>query len=53
MKLRDSQLKLITGGNSNISGSLLSAVATLINTVLGVGRTIGSAIRMVTTGTRC
>jgi len=53
MKLNNQELKRIQGGNTNISGSLLNSVATLINTVLGMGRSIGSAIRMVTSGTRC
>ena len=53
MRLNNQALIKIKGGNTNISGSLLNSVATLINTLLGVGRTIGTAIRMATSGTRC
>ena len=53
MILKEKELIKVQGGNINISGSLLNSVATLINTVLGMGRTIGSAIRMATNGSRC
>jgi len=53
MILKEHELIKVEGGNTNISGSLLNSVATLINTVLGIGRTIGSALRMATSGTRC
>ena len=51
--MSNQDLMNIQGGSTNISGSLLNSVATLINTVLGVGRTIGSAVRMAISGSRC
>ena len=44
---------MINGGATNISGTLLNAVAKLISTVLDIGRVIGSAISMLKTGTKC
>ena len=51
--LKNQELIKINGGTTNVSGSLINALATLINTVLGVGRSIGSAFRMAKTGSRC
>ena len=53
MNMSNQELIQINGGTTNVSGSLLNAVSTLFNTVLGVGRVIGTAIRMATTNTRC
>ena len=53
MTLKEKELRQIYGGNINITGALLNSVSTLINTVFGVGRSLGTVIRMVTSGTRC
>ena len=53
MNLNNYELMQIEGGTTNVSGSLLNAVSTLINTVLGVGRVIGTSIRMAISGSRC
>ena len=53
MLLKDNELIMINGGSTAFSGTLLNAVAKLMDTVLGVGRTIGSALRMIVTGRKC
>ena len=53
MMLNNTELLKITGGATNISGTLLNAVAKLIDTVLSIGRVIGTAIRMTKSGTKC
>jgi len=53
MKLENHEMLIISGGSTAFSGTLLNSVAKLINTVLDVGRTIGTSIRMITTGKRC
>lgn len=51
-KLNKQQLSDITGG-VNISGTLINAFVKGINTFLDLGRSIGTAIRRVKTGTVC
>ena len=51
--LKKQELIKIDGGTTNVSGTLVNAVSSLINTVLGVGRVIGTSIRMAITGARC
>ena len=53
MTLDNKKLLTVTGGATTISGTLLSAVAKLITTVLDVGRAIGSAISMAKSGNKC
>lgn len=47
MKITEKELYTIKGGTSAVSASLLNSIAKIIDCVLDVGRTIGSAIRMV------
>ena len=53
MNLENNEMLVIYGGSTAFSGTLLNSIAKLINTVMDVGRTIGTAIRMVATGKRC
>ena len=50
--LNDYQLNCIVGGAS-LSGTLINAVSKLINTLLDLGRNVGSAIRYLRSGKTC
>lgn len=50
-KLEKDQLLKITGGG--ISATLLNALARSIDVFLEVGRTIGSAVRRIISGSKC
>lgn len=52
MKLTSKELLEITGGAS-ITGTLINSISTGIKTVLDLGKTLGSAIRRVISGTIC
>lgn len=51
--MTDNELRLIVGGAANISGSVLNAISRLINTLLDLGRSVGSALRSSKTGNMC
>lgn len=53
MIINDLELTKITGGATTISGTLINAVCKLVNTLLELGRTVGSAIRTAQTGRKC
>lgn len=40
-------------GGATISGSVLNSISRLINTVLEIGRAVGSSIRMIVSKKRC
>lgn len=50
--LNNEELYNINGGVT-ISGTLINSIAKLITTILDLGRAIGSAIRMVGSGSKC
>lgn len=50
--LNKEQLLLIEGGLS-ISGTLINSFSSLIKSLMDVGRSLGTAIRMVTQGKLC
>lgn len=52
MILKEEEMFKIIGG-INISGTLLNAIAKLINTIFDVGRAIGSALSMARSGKKC
>ncbi len=52
MEIKEYEMLKITGG-INISGTLLNAVAKLITTIFDIGKAIGSALRMATSGRKC
>ena len=52
MILNNNQLLKVNGG-ATISGTLINAIAKIINTLLDVGRAIGSAINMTKNKTKC
>lgn len=52
MSLTNKEMYVIDGG-VNISGTLLNAIAKLINTIFDVGRSIGTAINMSRNGRKC
>lgn len=51
-KLTKEQLANINGG-INISGTLINAIIKGVNSFLDLGRSIGTAIRRVSTGSLC
>lgn len=51
-KLKNSELQEIIGG-INWSGTLISAVTKLVNSVVDIGRYIGSSTRRLITGNNC
>lgn len=51
-ELNNNELFEIIGG-INWSGTLFSSVARAIDTVMDVGRSLGSAIRRITNGSLC
>lgn len=53
MIIDDIELMAITGGASTVSGTLINAICKLVNTLLELGRTVGSAIRTAQTGRKC
>lgn len=53
MIIDEFELTNITGGATTISGTLINAVCKLVNTLLELGRTVGSAIRTAQTGRKC
>ena len=50
-KIKDAKLKQIEGGA--ISASYLTAIVRGINSILDLGRSIGTAIRRIQTGKLC
>lgn len=51
MKLEDIELQRIQGGA--ITATLFNSIARLINTVLDLGRTVGSSIRRIYSKNYC
>lgn len=51
MELKKHELLIITGGG--ISGTLLNALARGINVLLDLGRSLGTAIRRVSSNSVC
>ena len=52
MKLEYNDLINIYGG-STISGTLLNSVSRILETIMDVGRSLGTSIRMIYSGKRC
>ena len=50
MVLKNSEMIEVEGG---ASGALINSITRLINSLFNVGQSIGSAIRMATTRSRC
>lgn len=54
MIIKEEELLYITGGASkNISGTLINSISKLIETLLDLGRSIGSAIRYKRSNITC
>ncbi len=51
MSLKEQELNEITGGA--ITATLFNSIARLINTVLDLGRTVGSSIRRISNRNYC
>lgn len=49
--IKDSELKLIEGGS--ITATFISAIARCINSISDLGRSLGSSIRRIQTGSYC
>lgn len=52
-KLSNEELIKISGGTMQITASLLNAVVKCFDTLLELGRTIGSSIRRISSGKIC
>ena len=50
--MSDQELMIITGGGW-FSATFLNAASRALNTVMDFGRTVGTSIRMLLSGTRC
>ena len=50
--IKDNELKTIVGGLS-VSGTLIKAMSSAVNTIMEVGRSLGTAIRKLSTGKLC
>lgn len=53
MIIKDEELMTLTGGATSISGTFINSICKLVNILLELGRTVGSAIRNAQTGRRC
>ena len=53
MILKEIELYKINGGGLTINATLINAFARAISTVLDLGRTVGSAIRRLTSKNYC
>ena len=51
--IEEYELYNIVGGKFNLSSTLLNAFARGVNTIMDVGRTLGTSIRMLVSGKRC
>lgn len=51
--IADNDLMTIVGGATTVSGTLINAICKLVNTLLELGRNVGSAIRIAQTGRKC
>lgn len=51
IQLQKTELLNITGGN--ISGTMINAFAKAINSLLDLGRSLGTAIRRIVSGNLC
>ena len=47
------ELYQIVGGRVTFSAALVNAFSRGVNTLLDLGRTLGTSIRMIRTGSRC
>jgi len=52
-ELKREELLNIEGGNLSVNGTLISSLTRGINTLLELGRSLGSAIRRVQEGNMC
>lgn len=52
-ELKKEELLNIEGGNIGVNGTLISSLTRGINTLLELGRSLGSAIRRVQEGNMC
>ena len=52
LKLNNEELFTVNGGAS-ITGTLINAFARGINSLLDLGRSLGSAVRRIITGSMC
>ena len=53
MKIENRELINITGGAVNVNGTLLNAAGRVIDAIMDVGRSLGTVIRNIYSGTSC
>ena len=51
--LKKDELHFIVGGAFNFNSTFLNSAVRGFNTILDLGRTVGTAIRMLISGKRC
>ena len=53
MKLKNDELITIKGGNSSLSASMINSISKLLDTIMDVGRSLGTAIRRIYSDELC
>ena len=53
MKLEDKELLNIVGGSTTITSSLLNSAARVMECIIDIGRSLGTAIRRIYTDNLC
>ena len=53
MKLENHELIKINGGSANITGAFINSIGRALDAIMDVGRSLGTAIRMIYSGRSC
>lgn len=53
MKLEEQELLNVVGGSTNLSATMLNSVSKILDTIMDVGRSLGSAIRRIYSDNLC
>lgn len=51
--IEEYELYTIIGGKLSLSATLINAFSRGVNTILDLGRTLGTSVRMLVSGRRC
>jgi len=53
MKINEMELRSVVGGNVSITSAFISSVSKAIESILDLGRSLGSAVRRITSRNIC
>ena len=53
MQLNEIELRNIVGGNTTISSAFINSISKAIESILELGRSLGSAVRRITSSNVC